>query len=218
MSRSIFFWLSIFVALALLFIFEPKIDLVVSGFFYRDGVFYLAKNPLVQLSYHYAPLISLIIGLVSFLMLILDSLAKREFFGVKKRVWSYLLFALLLGPGLLVNLVLKDHLGRARPRQVVEFGGDKNFTPAFIPANQCKQNCSFPSGHSAGAFYLIALALLAKRRRLLWLSLATLFGVLVSLGRIIQGGHFLSDTIFSFFFVFFISWLLYYWFFKKEDS
>ncbi len=218
MSRTILFWITLFIGTALLFIFYPKIDLIVSGYFYKDGAFYLANNPLVQFSYHYAPFITFAIGLISLIMLIVDFIAKRDLLGVRKRVWAYLLLVLLLAPGLLVNLILKDHLGRARPKEVLQFGGDKHFSPAFIPANECRINCSFPSGHSAGAFYLIALALLAKRRRFFWLTLATLFGVLVSIGRIVQGGHFLSDTIFSFFFVFFISWILYRLFFPKEES
>ena len=43
-----------------------------------------------------------------------------------------MLFLLLLGPGLLVNVVLKDNsTGRARPSQVLEFGGSHQFSSPF---------------------------------------------------------------------------------------
>jgi hypothetical protein len=35
----------------------------------------------------------------------------------------FILLSVILGPGLLVNLVFKDHWGRPRPRQVVALGG-----------------------------------------------------------------------------------------------
>ncbi len=216
MSGFARFWIILFIALALLFILDPQIDLKAAAWFYRDGSFYLADHPMVQFLYHYSPLFAIFVGLISLVMLIADQITQKEYFGVRKKVWAYLLLALLLGPGLIVNFVFKEHWGRARPVQVTQFGGQKEFTPAFIPANQCTHNCSFSCGHASNGFYFIALALLAKKHRWLWLTLATLFGFLIGAGRMAQGGHFLSDVIFSFFFVLFTSLLLYHWFFGRE--
>ena len=38
-----------------------------------------------------------------------------------------LIFTMVVGPGLIVNLVLKDHTGRPRPREITEFGGTEKF-------------------------------------------------------------------------------------------
>ena len=52
---------------------------------------------------------------------------------------------------LLVNALLKDHWGRARPNETTLFGGDGAFSGPFVIAGQCARNCSFVSGEGAGA-------------------------------------------------------------------
>ena len=59
---------------------------------------------------------------------------------------------LVLGAGLVVNGILKDDFGRARPRDIEAFGGSSQFTPAFVVSHECDRNCSFSSGDGAGAF------------------------------------------------------------------
>jgi len=49
------------------------------------------------------------------------------------------LLSLVIGPGLLVNLVLKENVGRARPIQVEAFGGNRQFSPALRQAHECTQ-------------------------------------------------------------------------------
>ena len=113
-------------------------------------------------------------------------------------MFLYLIAVVAIGPGLVVNVVFKDHWGRARPRDVVEFGGAKAFTPAFVISDQCPKNCSFVAGHPSMAFAMVALALVAARKRRAWLiALALTVGAVVGFGRIVQGGHFLSDVVFS---------------------
>ncbi|TPW01688.1 MAG: superfamily protein, partial [bacterium] len=101
-------------------------------------------------------------------------------------------------PGLIVNLILKDHWGRPRPSTIAEFFGPNHYVPPFLISDQCLDNCSFPSGHAALGFWLVAFALLTppvRRRRALWAALV--FGAMVGLVRIAQGGHFLSDVLVS---------------------
>lgn len=116
--------------------------------------------------------------------------------------WSRRLVALtwvsLLGSLLVVNLGFKEYWGRARPVQVTQFGGAQHFTPALEPTNQCGHNCSFVSGHAATGFVIMAVGLMgsvATRRR--WLLAGLAWGGIASLARIMQGGHFLSDTLFA---------------------
>ena len=123
--------------------------------------------------------------------------------GRRGKVAALLLVVLAVGPGLIVNGILKEHWGRARPRDVVEFGGDHRFTPAIVISDQCERNCSFTAGHPSAGFALAALgyAYVSRRRRWAVFAAATGFGLLVGLARVAAGGHFLSDVLFSGFIV-----------------
>lgn len=112
----------------------------------------------------------------------------------------FLFTLLLLGPGLIVNTIFKDYWGRPRPREVVQFGGNKEFLQPWQKGVAHKGR-SFPSGHSSAAFYLSAPYFVFRRGRPraanLWLAGGLLFGIFMSIARIIQGGHFLSDTLWA---------------------
>ena len=158
-------------------------------------------------------------GLVHFLWLsmasvvavyVLSKLSKRSVCTVNGKKVCYLFLVLLLGAGLIVNVILKDNFGRARPRDIEEFGGSKHFTPAFVVSDECDRNCSFSSGEGAGAFFSLALACALSRRRAIFLA-AVGFGSLVSFSRIASGAHFFSDTIVSFFVMLIITDVLYHY-------
>jgi len=103
-----------------------------------------------------------------------------------------------MGPGILANVVLKDHWGRARPKQVVEFGGAKTFSPPLIPTDQCANNCSFVSGEAAAIFMpFYAAGLVVPQWSATLLAAGTVCGFAAGLVRIAQGAHFLSDVIFA---------------------
>lgn len=111
---------------------------------------------------------------------------------VTGRQLAFLLLLLGLGPGLVVNAGLKAHWGRSRPANLVQFGGDQIFSRAFALSDQGGR--SFPSGHAAAAFYLVAVAcVLAPGRG--WTALALGYAVLVGGLRVAAGGHFLSDVL-----------------------
>lgn len=108
---------------------------------------------------------------------------------------TFLVASLALGPGLIVNLMLKEGWGRPRPRDVLDFGGDLAFVPAWIPGGGCPTNCSFPSGEASSAMWLVAFVFVvpkAWRPAVLAASLAA--AVAVSANRMAFGGHFLSDV------------------------
>lgn len=124
--------------------------------------------------------------------------AQRRWIGLEQARCCFLIAVLVVGPGVVANLVLKDNLGRARPRDVVEFGGSKAFTPPLVPSRECPRNCSFVSGEASSmfaAFFALALLLPQHRRGLLVAGLAS--GILAGAVRILQGGHFLSDVLFA---------------------
>ncbi len=204
--------------LAAIFLLIPEIDIWFSGLFYEVGRgFYLDRAFWVQFFYRGIPIAAVTVSVGLLAMLAYTMITKRSVGPFNVRVTLYLLAALALGPGLVVHTVFKDQWDRARPRDIVEFGGDKSFTPAFVISDQCERNCSFVAGHPSLAFYLLAFALVARRRRLL-VATAVLLGGLAGLGRIVQGAHFLSDVVFSGIFVFLVAYLLYRFVFRLAHS
>lgn len=196
----------------ILFLAAPGIDLAVSAFFHEPGNgFPLGHSAWAQLFYQGSPLL-VRLWVVILVTAALASLWQR--FRGLRRPALFLLAVLAVGPGLVVT-VLKDHWDRARPHQIVEFGGDKQFTPAWVIADQCEDNCSFVSGHASGAFSLLALAWVFPRRRRFWLAAGLLWGAHMGLVRMAQGGHFLSDVVFAGFVVYFSADLLARWVFYR---
>jgi len=111
----------------------------------------------------------------------------------------YLILCMAVGPGLLVNLVLKDHWGRPRPRDVLPFGGDYAPEKVWI-ADPSSPGKSFPCGHCTMGFYFFAPALLlwrfGKRREATAVfAIALTGGLLLGIARNLQGGHFPSDVL-----------------------
>jgi lipid A 4'-phosphatase len=114
---------------------------------------------------------------------------------VTGRRLAFLLLLLALVPGLVVNQVLKEHWGRARPVQLEQFGGSKQFTPAFVLSDQ--GGGSFSSGHVAAAAWLVAVAAVLSGARSGWTLAAVGYLFATALARIAAGGHFLSDAVTS---------------------
>ncbi|MGB8839783.1 MAG: phosphatase PAP2 family protein [Aliidongia sp.] len=204
-------WLAALLVAVMSFSLFPGLDLWFSGLFWTpDSGFVLRDWPPFHWAYAILPGLTWAIVLVLLALLAFVILAERPVGRFDRARIMFLLLSFALGPGLLTNIVLKDHWGRARPHQVIEFGGERVFTPPLVPADQCNRNCSFVSGHGAMAFSLIGFAFLpttARRRR--QLGAATLaFGGFVGLARIAQGGHFLSDTIFAALLVTGVAWLV----------
>ncbi|HVI51908.1 MAG TPA: phosphatase PAP2 family protein [Candidatus Sulfotelmatobacter sp.] len=197
--------LTIALAAMLLLVAFPRIDLTVSGWFFNPETgFHLKSFWLFAFILKGMPPILLGLTLAMVLWGFGGDWLRWRFPGLhllpelKPSSAAFLLASLALGPGLLVNWLLKEHWGRARPSQIVEFGGQAHYTPPVMMADQCVSNCSFSSGHGALGFWVIAFALLAPPRwRPYAVAAALAFGVLVGLTRIVQGGHFLSDTLFS---------------------
>jgi lipid A 4'-phosphatase len=186
-----------FVVFAMLMMTLPGIDLRISALFYDGHSF--PRGRWWQTLQHVGLTLFLCVSLTAIIALYVYNRARaRKLAGIDGRRVLYLLLVLGIGAGLIVNTTLKDNFGRARPRDVVEFGGTKQFTPAFIVSRECNTNCSFASGDAAGGFFALALAFALSRRRAM-LAAAIAFGTVISLGRIATGAHFFSDTMVSFF-------------------
>lgn len=203
-------WMLLFAALALLFVLLPAIDLWFVDWFYQpEHGFYMKELPWIDAVFQLVQETGRVLPLVLAGAFVLSATVLRRQLSAHRARIGYLLLVLLLGPGLLVNVILKDHIGRARPDKVVEFGGKKEFSPAFYPASECASNCAFVSGHAALGFYPLSMGYVLPRRRLSWLVTGILAGSVVGFARIIQGRHFLSDVVFAFFAVYVVAALTY---------
>lgn len=193
----------------------PTVDIAVSRYFLlADGSFWLSSSILAEDVRMPIWLASVALALLSGIMLC-ASLLRGALAKTSWRLWAFIATTYVLGPGLLVNVILKQNWGRARPSTIVDFGGDKLFTPPFEIAGQCARNCSFVSGEAASAAVMaIVLAIcfggsIAKQwRPVAYVGLGAMF-ILASGLRVATGRHFLSDVIFAGMFMLIIARLAY---------
>ncbi|WPY00280.1 PAP2 superfamily phosphatase [Candidatus Trichorickettsia mobilis] len=202
----------------------PALDLKFSQLFYdHDHGFIYRNNFVVRFLFLLIPPLTKIFVAACIIFFCFQRYKHKNFKKTLSSWIAYLIIAVTIGPGLIVNQILKNDIGRARPSQITEFGGSKNFTAAAIITDQCHYNCSFPSGHAAMAYYYTILAyttlLFSNKNKkyftIIYIS-ALLFGTLTGLSRILMGGHFLSDVIASCFIILTINHLLFLWWQKQQ--
>lgn len=115
------------------------------------------------------------------------------------RAWRgpglFLGLLLLLGPGLLSNVLAKGLAGRPRPMETLGYGGIWEFHRPFDFGTPGR-GASFLSGHASNAWYFLGLVFLVPVRiRTSTLALALALGTAMGLARVSQGAHWLSDTL-----------------------
>ena len=195
------------VGLALAFRLVPELDLTVSRLFHDPATgFSLAGSAawdgVVQLN----KLASFVFVTTALVLLAAAQLRGQTADILARRYWAVVLLLYLLGPGLLVNGLLKRVYGRARPVQIEAFGGDGPFTAAWQVSDYCHSGCSFVSAEVAvgtalavglgiGAFWFAGRPV-ARWFRALSLSALGLL-LLTAVQRVGSGRHFLSDVIFA---------------------
>lgn len=182
----------------------PEIDLSVGHLFanFQTGFVYAHTWPVQALGFvaYYG---ARVLGIVLAAGALIAVVRKKPLYGLTGKAWLFLLIGLILGPGLIANTLFKDNWGRARPRDVIEFGGRFDYKPPLFIHHDCEKNCSFVSGDAAFGFYLPALAyVVSSRRSRKVLGLGILAGFVFGGARIVGGAHFLSDVLFSAFFMF----------------
>jgi len=213
LNVSLYIWMA-FALVSAIFVLFPQIDLYVSSLFFDGTKFPFKRTWFEQLFFHSVRPMIITFSVISIAIFIYNFFMKKNILNINAKVLLYLILTLSIAPGLIVNATLKDNWGRARPNEVVNFGGTKEFTPAFIPTNQ--GGYSFSSGHAAAAFSLMGFVVLASKRRKMWMAIVLSYASAMSLVRIAAGGHFLSDTVTSFFIVYISTSILYMLIFKKE--
>jgi len=186
------------------------LDLSIGDAFYEPGLGWIqgkGKAWLWDVLYQSGTFPALLVVLAAIAVLVL---------GFRDRTWAkwrkvstYLVLCLAMGPGLVVNAIFKDHWGRPRPNEVQAFGGVYAFEPVWT-IDASSPGKSFPCGHCSMGFFFFGVALLLKKRRTLGMGLAAVFGVLIGMARVAQGGHFMSDVLWAGGFCLLVSLGLYY--------
>ncbi|MFL6797265.1 MAG: phosphatase PAP2 family protein [Xanthobacteraceae bacterium] len=210
--------LAVAVVVGVVFGLWPELDLrLVAPFFDADhGGFWRSYDPLyLRLRDGVTWLIALL-ALPGFVALGLKLLRPGQRALIPARAAVLMIATLALGPGVLTNLVLKDHWGRPRPIDVSQFGGTDEFRAWWDPRGSCPKNCSFVAGEPSGAFWTLAPAMLVPAP---WRVIATLgalsLGAAVGLLRMAAGAHFFTDVVFAGLVTFLLIWvthgMLYRW-------
>jgi len=186
-------------AVSAVFLAFPALDLWASGLFYTPGDgFFLARSAPLRLFRRSGD-----IAVAAVVVILLGAMGAKLVrparpSPVAPSAVVFLLSSLALGPGLLVNVVLKDHWGRPRPAMVEAFGGTLPYIEVWRITGYCVKNCSFVAGEASSAAWLTALALVVPAGWRLPVALLTgIYALLLSLNRIAFGGHFLSDVLLS---------------------
>jgi len=193
-------YLYLFIVTSGFFIIFPQVDLDVSRYLFQSGDFFASHNTyMIALRDIHRPSQGyLMAGMLS--LLVLYMLWWRPLPLIAPHKVLFVILTFILGSGVLVQ-GLKLIIGRARPGQLIEFGGTAHFTPAWQLAGVCRHSCSFPSGESSVAAVMLSLLVLVPPRfRVLSAIVLVPLLVLISLNRVFMGAHFLSDVV--------IAWIL----------
>ncbi|MBC2836948.1 phosphatase PAP2 family protein [Paragemmobacter straminiformis] len=196
------------------FVIFPRLDLAVSDLFFAKGWMDSPASEGIRFALWR---LSGVVLLAAFVLWLLALVRKRAILRGPARLWGLIVLTYALGPGLLVDTLLKRHWGRARPADVAEFGGSLTYSPPWWPSDQCLSNCSFVSGEVSGATataiaLLLVLGLWRDRLSPLALRvlavLAAALPLVTALQRLSTGRHFLSDTLFAMLFTLLLASLL----------
>jgi lipid A 4'-phosphatase len=175
------------------------LDLTVQGLLYdrSHGWMYTGRQPW-RFLYDFGVTPACVIGWVSLAILIGSFWIGR--IAPYRKIALFLVLVVLVGPGLIVNVVFKDHWGRPRPRDIEAFSGTEPYLRVWEKGFTGKGG-SFPCGHCSMGFYLCSGFFIYRRRSRKWalffLALGLCYGSLIGIARMIQGAHFTSDVIWS---------------------
>jgi len=191
--------LAIYLALAALtlaiFAVWPGLDFAAAHYFYHRGSFY-GDDDLLRFAREFFRVTPFVVLSVYAALWFAKRLGMRLWWAPSGRAVIFLVATIAIGPGLIVNLGLKDHWGRPRPYQTEGLSGQDPFRPWYETDGACKRNCSFVSGEAATGFWMVAPASVAPPP---WRAPAIVgafaFGAAASLLRLAFGGHYLSDVL-----------------------
>jgi len=202
--------LTLMLVLSIIFFLFPNIDITVSGLFFgQDGSFLASEHDwfIYFIRKMILPLLALLVFFIPIAAAVKQYIYGEKILNKPLRDWTFLFSCLVLGTGVIVNSIFKSFWGRARPNDTLVFGGEQPFSIPWLNVDYCEANCSFVSGDVS--FFTLSLAILLIFNKQTWNIFAYSAIILISLLRIMEGDHFLSDTIMSFIITYVIIRVLY---------
>lgn len=192
MGLTVIFWMT-------------NLDLWLSSHFFVPGEGWVYRNVHPwRFLYDYGPLPAILLAIGALVVLLL-SFWVRKLASYRKAVLFFVLL-MLIGPGLVINVIFKDHWGRPRPKYVQEFSGPNPFHQVW-QKGVAGNGHSFPSGHASMGFFLMAPYFVLRRTSKKWayrfLATGICWGLIIGFARVVQGGHFASDVVWAGGFVYF---------------
>jgi membrane-associated PAP2 superfamily phosphatase len=185
-------------AATLLFIFTNLDIQLMDNFYKSDQEWIIKNNNFWNMLYKYSNIPALLMVFGSIAVLILSFYLIKY---IKYRKFTLLIIlTLFIGPGILINAVFKDHWGRPRPRQIEHYGGNEQFLSVWKKGISGKGK-SFPCGHCSMGFLLIVPYFFLRKKHKNWagffLGFGIIYGIIIGIARMVQGGHFPSDVLWS---------------------
>jgi lipid A 4'-phosphatase len=176
-----------------------RLDISLQSYFYSpEKGWFLKFKPFWDYFYRFGIFPGYLFGLGGLIMISLSYWLPR--YVKYRRAALMLVYTLIVGPGLIINLGLKDHFGRPRPFEVKEFGGKQQFLSVCIPGGS-NGGKSFPCGHCSMGFFVAVPYLLFRNKNrksaYAFLAAGMIYGLLIGISRMIAGGHFASDVLWS---------------------
>jgi lipid A 4'-phosphatase len=200
------------VVVGVVFAVFPQLDLDISAPFFHPTppvLFAVNAQPWVQVTRWAARILIAVLALPGFLAILGKLVLPHRRMLISGRAALFLAVTIALGPGLITNVLLKDHWHRSRPIDVRQFAGTDRFMPWWDPRGDCPNNCSFVAGEASGAFWTLAPASLAPPQwRLLAYGAALAFGAGIGAMRIGAGAHFFTDVVFAGVFMYLLVWAM----------
>jgi lipid A 4'-phosphatase len=173
----------------------PELDLAGAHYFYHSGGFF-GRDSFERFGRDFFRVTPFVVLAAYAALWLAKGLGVRLRWAPSGRALIFLIATMIIGPGLIVNLGLKDHWHRPRPAQTQDFNGPSPFMPWYDDNGACKKNCSFVSGEAATGFWMVAPAsVLPPPWRAPAIVAAFAFGFGASLLRLAFGGHYLSDVL-----------------------
>ncbi len=209
--------LAVAATVGIIFAIWPQLDLKLLAPFFdaQRGGFWRSYDPFYLRARDASTWLIALVAAPAGLALILKLARPRKPLLIPGRAIMLMLVTLALVPGVLANLVLKEHWGRPRPIDVAEFGGDEHFRAWWDPRGDCPKNCSFIAGEPSGAFWTLAPAVLVPPQwRVLAVGAAVGFGALVGLLRMAAGAHFFTDVTFAGVFAYLVIYCTHGWLYR----
>jgi membrane-associated PAP2 superfamily phosphatase len=199
--------------ITLLLISEPTgIDFAVATLFYDPENGFIGRHSwfLEDVLHDRAKQAVIGIGALAILGFLLSLLPTR--LKVWRRPLGYLVIALAFSTSIVTPL--KALTAVHCPWSLSDFGGAETYTPLLSErAPTLKPGRCWPGGHASAGFSLIALYFFLRDRRpraAAWaLGLALSLGAVFSVGRMMQGAHFLSHNVWTLLFDWVICLLTY---------